>query len=183
MAEQITTPEALDALPVGSVVLGSARIYDVPVVGQRIAMPWDPDAKWRIDATHYYTPHAARGVLGGSAVVLYRPDAPVPALPDEDRGILRDEAERAILAVWADVPGGVDAGTLADNIVRFQTGALAARSSRPAPSVTAEQVQAARIALAESQACGSCASAPPSCAQCTADVDAVLTALGIEVQP
>ena len=85
----IASAEALDKLPVGSVVLGTASIYGVPVVGQRITIPWDPGAQWRIDSTHYYMPEAALAVLGGSVTVLFRPDVPMSESSGQDAEYIR----------------------------------------------------------------------------------------------
>ena len=81
MNRTITTAAELDALPVGSVVLGA----DHPAeprrsLGERISASWDPDARWGVDGRHYYgAAETVLAVLGGAATVLYDPSTPAPA--------------------------------------------------------------------------------------------------------
>ena len=81
MSRTITTAAELDALPVGSVVLG-ADLPDVPrrPLGERISPRRDPDARWNVDGRHYYgATETVLAVLGGAATVLHDPPAPAPA--------------------------------------------------------------------------------------------------------
>ena len=81
MTRTIRTAAELDALPVGSVVLGA----DHPAeprrsLGERISAAWDPDARWGVDGRHYYgAAETVLAVLGGAATVLHDPSAPAPA--------------------------------------------------------------------------------------------------------
>ena len=78
MSRKITTASELNALPVGSVVLG-ADLPDVPrrPLGERISPRWDPDARWNVDGRHYYgAAETVLAVLGGAATVLHDPSAP-----------------------------------------------------------------------------------------------------------
>ena len=81
MTRTIRTAAELDALPVGSVVLGA----DHPAeprrpLGERISPRWDPDARWNVDGRHYYgATETVLAVLGGAVTVLHDPAAPVPA--------------------------------------------------------------------------------------------------------
>lgn len=81
MTRMITTAAELDALPVGSVVLG-ADLPDVPrrPLGERISPRRDPDARWNVDGRHYYgATETVLAVLGGAATVLHDPPGPAPA--------------------------------------------------------------------------------------------------------
>lgn len=81
MSRTITTAAELEALPVGSVVLG-ADLPDVPrrPLGERISPRWDPDARWNVDGRHYYgATETVLAVLGGAATVLHDPSTPAPA--------------------------------------------------------------------------------------------------------
>lgn len=92
MTRKITTAAELDALPVGSVVLGEdptegGGVFgaDHPGVsrrplGERIFPRWDPDARWNVDGRHYYgATETVLAVLGGEATVIHDPSVPAPA--------------------------------------------------------------------------------------------------------
>ena len=72
----ITTVAELEALPVGSVVLGKDIGHVRRPVAERIESRIDPEALWSVDGVHYYMTQTALSVLDHEGTVLYRPDAP-----------------------------------------------------------------------------------------------------------
>lgn len=85
MTRKITTAAELDALPVGSVVLGADHpAQPRRALGERISASWDPDARWGVDGRHYYgAAETVLAVLGGAATVLYDPSATAPSVVPE----------------------------------------------------------------------------------------------------
>lgn len=71
----ITTVAELEALPVGSVVLGKDIGHVRRPVAERIKSRIDPEALWSVDGVHYYMSQTALAVLDHEGTVLFRPDA------------------------------------------------------------------------------------------------------------
>ena len=147
-ARTITTAAELDALPVGSVVLGA----DHPAeprrpLGERISARWDPDARWNVDGRHYYgATETVLAVLGGAVTVLHDPaaSAPAPSVVPEAAVEAAASAVRKERAFSAAVAFGVpmdDVPQCAEMIVRAAlTAALPLLTA--APSATREAVEA-----------------------------------------
>lgn len=115
MSERIETAEALDALPVGSVVLD--RAGDAWMSAHR--------NRWVTADVRGDCPNAELIRRFGPLALIYRPDAPAPS--DEDRGALAERVED-VLATHGCL-AAVPTDAIRDLV------ALAARSSQPAPSV------------------------------------------------
>ena len=145
-ARTITTAAELDALPVGSVVLGA----DHPAeprrpLGERISARWDPDARWNVDGRHYYgATETVLAVLGGAVTVLHDPaaSAPAPSVVPEAAVEAAASAVRKERAFSATVAFGVpmdDVPQCAEMIVRAAlTAALPLLTA--APSATRDEV-------------------------------------------
>ena len=145
-ARTITTAAELDALPVGSVVLGA----DHPAeprrpLGERISARWDPDARWNVDGRHYYgATETVLAVLGGAVTVLHDPaaSAPAPSVVPEAAVEAAASAVRKERAFSAAVAFGVpmdDVPQCAEMIVRAAlTAALPLLTA--APSATRDEV-------------------------------------------
>ncbi|WP_156186663.1 hypothetical protein [Cellulomonas sp. A375-1] len=142
MAEQITTSEELDALPVESVVRGE--------LGQTYARY---DAGWfGVGRKH---PLDVSTEVAYPLALIYRPDAPAPS--DEDReapsilaaadrfvgGDPVDDMAILLMRAWGEAdPRSSVSRHPASHVATFVDMAravLAARTPRPAPTVSAEQ--------------------------------------------
>ena len=158
MSRTITTAAELDALPVGSVVLG-ADLPDVPrrPLGERISPRRDPDARWNVDGRHYYgATETVLAVLGGAATVLHDPPAPAPA-PSVVPEAAVERAARAMQAENAPKPDPLNRDQREEQddatIATYRTLARAALTAAlpyltAAPSATRDEV--AQWALAAS---------------------------------
>ena len=152
MTRTITTAAELDALPVGSVVLG-ADLPDIPrrPLGERISPRWDPDARWNVDGRHYYgVTETVLAVLGGAATVLHDPSAPAPSVAPEDAVEAAASAVRKERAFSAAVAFGVPMDDVPQCAEMIARAALAAALPllTAAPSATRDEV--AQWALAAS---------------------------------
>lgn len=175
MVEQIMTTEELDTLPIGSVVVD--RDLDA----------WLRDGPEAWVAAESAPFRSARILRFGPFRVVYRPDLD-PA--SHDRQVAERAGAEAVNRAWTE---GHKAGWEHcqdgnygndywddDTPNPYRADALAPRSAAPGVSVSAEQRVRVAFAIAESQACGSCAW-PSPCAQCLADADAAIAALGVTV--
>ena len=145
MTRTIRTAAELDALPVGSVVLG-ADLPDVPrrPLGERISPRRDPDARWNVDGRHYYgATETVLAVLGGAATVLHDPPAPAPAPSVVPEAAVEAGAERT--RVWLLGLGTLTLAQVDDLAPQIARAALTAALPllTTAPNATREEVSLA----------------------------------------